>query len=161
MQKHQPALLGGVFIGILSSLPVINFLNCCCLWVIGGGMLVVYLQQQRKFEPVETGDAVVGGLIAGVLGGLIVAVASTLMQSVANPLMNEQFRQSLEDPNMPPEVRDMLTNLFTSGNLAVLTFALTVPLYAIFSMLGSLLGLAIFRKKLPPAAPMPPPMIQN
>ena len=159
MQKHQPALLGGLFIGILSSLPVINFLNCCCLWVIGGGMLVVYLQQQRTPEPVSTGDAVVGGLLAGVIGGLIVAIASTLMASVANPLMNEQFRQSLEDPNMPPELRDMLTNLLTSGNLAVLTFALTVPLYAIFAMLGSLLGLAIFRKKLPPAAPpMPPSM---
>ena len=46
-----------------------NLANCCCLWVIAGGVLVTYLQQQAKPTPVETGDAVVGGLIAGLIGG--------------------------------------------------------------------------------------------
>jgi hypothetical protein len=37
-----------------------------------------------------------------------------------------------------------------------------VPLYAIFSMLGGLLGTAFFKKKTPPpAAPMPPPTMQS
>ena len=31
-------------------------------------------------------------------------------------------------------------------------FAINLPLYAVFAMLGSLLGLAFFRKKLPPQA---------
>ena len=35
--KLQPALFGGLFIGVLSALPLINIGNCCCLWVIGGG----------------------------------------------------------------------------------------------------------------------------
>ena len=53
MQKHQPALLGGLFIGVLSVLPIVSAANCCCLWVIVGGVLVVYLQQQKKPTPVE------------------------------------------------------------------------------------------------------------
>jgi hypothetical protein len=43
--KLQPALFGGLFIGVLSALPIINIANCCCLWVIGGGVLATYLMQ--------------------------------------------------------------------------------------------------------------------
>ena len=34
----QPALYGGLFIGVLSALPVVNIGNCCCLWFAGGGV---------------------------------------------------------------------------------------------------------------------------
>ena len=38
--KLQPALLGGLLIGVLSALPFVSVLNgCCCLWVILGGVL--------------------------------------------------------------------------------------------------------------------------
>ena len=50
---------------------------CCCLWVVAGGMLVVYLQQQSRPDPVETADAVLGGLIAGIIGAVIALPAST------------------------------------------------------------------------------------
>jgi len=40
--KLQPALLGGLFIGVLSTLPYVSRLNgCCCLWVITGGVLAI------------------------------------------------------------------------------------------------------------------------
>ena len=68
----QPAFWGGLFIGVLSALPLVKFGNvCCCLWVVLGGGLTVYLQQQRTPEPLETGEAVLGGLIAGLLGAVI------------------------------------------------------------------------------------------
>jgi hypothetical protein len=159
MQKYQPALLGGVFIGVLSSLPVINIANCCCLWVITGGMLVVYLQQQGRFEPVETADAVVGGLLAGLIGAIITTVVTTMIFTAGTALMQDQFRTALENPDMPPEVRDMMTRLFTGSSMGVLMFAINIPLYSIFGMLGALLGLAIFRKKMPPQMPPPPPVI--
>ena len=45
----QPAVLGGVFIGVLSALPLISAGNCCCcLWVIGGGVVAAYLLQQSQ-----------------------------------------------------------------------------------------------------------------
>ena len=54
--KLQPALLGGVTIGVLSALPVINLANCCCAWVLFGGALAAYLMQQNHPEPIMIGD---------------------------------------------------------------------------------------------------------
>jgi len=155
MGKHQPALLGGLFIGIISSLPIVSALNiCCCLWVVLGGLLVVYLQQQRKPEPVETGEAILGGLIAGLLGAVITSLISMLLfASVTGPAFFEQLRSQLEsNPDVPPEARDFVLNLFTGRGFIFILFALNLPLYSVFAMLGSLLGLAFFRKKVPPQA---------
>lgn len=151
MGKHQPAVLGGVFIGILSSLPVVNIANCCCLWVICGGLLTVYLQQQRAPEPVETADAVIGGLLAGLIGAVIMGLLSAAFMGVTGPAAQDAIRQALDNPEIPAEMRDMLTRLFTGQGVLLVTLAISVPVYAVFGMLGSLLGLALFRKKVPPA----------
>jgi len=152
MGKHQPALLGGLFIGVISSLPIVSALNlCCCLWVVLGGLLVVYLQQQRTPEPVETADAILGGLIAGLIGAVITSVISMMIARVTGPLFMEQVRSQLEsNPDVPPEARDFVLNLITGRGLIFMLFAVNLPLYAVFAMLGSLLGLAVFRKKAPP-----------
>ena len=64
--KLQPALLAGVAIGVLSSLPVVNLANvCCCAWVIFGGGLAAYLMQQNHPAPIEAGDGALVGLLAG------------------------------------------------------------------------------------------------
>jgi len=154
MGKHQPALLGGLFIGVLSTLPVVNIVNCCCLWVICGGMLVVYLQQQNSQEPIETADAVLGGLIAGAVGAVIYVGAQWMIASATVPFWQEQVRSAIEgEADIPPDLRELIINLTSNtGSLALLAAVITVPLYAVFSMLGSLLGLAIFRKKTPPQA---------
>ena len=150
MGKHQPAILGGVFIGVLSALPYVNMANCCCLWVIGGGVLVVYLQQQASPIPVATGDAVVGGLIAGAIGGVIVTVANALLMQATGPMILEQMRSQSEQ--MPPEVMAWMERLFSGSGigLMMIMMAVCIPVFAIFSMLGSFLGLAFFRKKTPP-----------
>ena len=154
MGKHQPALLGGLFIGVLSSLPFVS--ACCCLWVILGGVLVTYLQQQAKPTPVETADVVIGGLLAGVIGAVIASIGFLLLQGITGPMVQESMRQAFEQNNdMPPEVRDMMMRFTDPKTLGVLMFAINIPLYAVFSMLGSLLGLAFFKKKLPPQAPPP------
>ncbi len=69
--KTQPALLGGVAIGVLSALPVINIANCCCAWILFGGALAAYLMQQNHPEPVDAGDGAIVGLLAGVVGAFV------------------------------------------------------------------------------------------
>jgi len=161
MGKHQPALLGGLFIGVLSSLPVISLANCCCLWVLAGGVLVVYLQQQNTPTPVVTGDAAIGGLIAGVVGGLIVCIVQTITMKAAGPMILEQMRSQMsENQHMPPAMQQFMERLFTGQGLTLIMFAMILPLYSVFGMLGSLLGLVFFRKKMPPQAPpAPPPLV--
>lgn len=148
MARFQPALLGGLFIGVLSALPILNFANCCCLWVILGGMLTVYLDQQNIPTPIETSQAALGGLIAGAIGGVISSIAGMFMLSMAGGGWREGMDQALSSmPDMPAETADMIRSLMEGPAMAIVSVAITVPLYAVFGMLGALLGTAFFRKK--------------
>ena len=60
--RLQPAFCGGLFIGVLSALPIINIGNCCCLWVLGGGVLAAYLMQQNHPYPITAADGALVGL---------------------------------------------------------------------------------------------------
>jgi hypothetical protein len=152
MKRYQPAILGGLFIGILSSLPLVSAANlCCCLWVVVGGVLTVYLQRQDPNAQIQTADAVLAGLIAGAIGAVINIGAMMLLYRISGDMMEAQFRALLEQPQFPPELRDRLITLFSGRSMVLLIGAITLPTYAIFSMLGSLLGVAWFRKK-----PTPP-----
>ena len=53
----QAPLLGGLFIGVLSALPCHQLGNCCCLWIVGGGVLAAYLDQQNDQRPTRPGVA--------------------------------------------------------------------------------------------------------
>jgi hypothetical protein len=152
MRRYQSVLLGGLFIGVLSGLPVVGALNyCCCLWVVMGGMLTVYLQQQNQPGPIDTADAAVSGLLAGLMGAVIYVVLTAVIFSVSGDMVQEQIRTAIEDnPQIPADVRDRLLGLLTGGRIVLLLAAVSLPVYAIASLLGGLLGLAIFRKKVPP-----------
>jgi hypothetical protein len=69
--------------------------------------------------------------------------------------MESGLREALgSNPQIPPEIRDRIETLTQGPNLMLLTAAVTLPMYAVASMLGALLGLAMFRKKTsPPAQP--------
>jgi hypothetical protein len=157
MARFQPALLGGLFIGVLSALPIIGMANCCCLWVICGGMLTTYLQQQATPAPVETSTAALSGLIAGAIGGVISSVAGILMFRLVGSDSQQALEQALSNiPNMPAETADWVRGVTQGPGLALISMLVTVPLYAVFGLLGALLGLAFFRKKITPGMPMGP-----
>lgn len=150
MARFQPALLGGLFIGVLSTLPVIGAGNlCCCLWVVLGGMLAVYLEQQQTPTPIETSSAALSGLIAGAVGGVISSIGDMLMFRLTGGAEAQQaIEQMLGNiPNMPPESAEWVRSLTQGPAMALVSLAFTVPLYAVFGMLGALLGTAFFRKK--------------
>ena len=156
MRRYQPALLGGLFIGVLSSLPIVSVVNtCCCLWVVVGGVLTAYLQQQNRAEPVEAVEAALGGLIAGLIGALITVPISLALSMSGD--VQAQVQSLIDQWQLPPDLRDRVTEMLSGPRFVLVTAAVTVPVYAVFGMLGGLLGSAIFRKKTPPAAPSPAP----
>src|SRR5262245_38338746 len=134
MSRYQPALLGGLFIGVLSALPIVNTPNiCCCLWVVVGGGLTTYLLQQARPAPVEASEAAIFGLIAGLVGGVLYVVATAVILSGA---MGAQFMDQIRDamssnPEIPAEVRDRMTSLMGSGALALIVAGVTIPTYAV------------------------------
>jgi hypothetical protein len=151
MSRYQPVLLGGAFIGVLSALPVVNLANCCCLWVIVGGVLTVYLQQQNSERPVETGEAAVAGLLAGLIGATIHIVGLAALSGLAGGVIDPQIQRALEDnPQVPPEVRDMVMRYMTGPGMLLIMAAISIPVYAVVGALGALLGLAFFKKNVPP-----------
>jgi hypothetical protein len=153
MRRYQPAIAGGLLIGVLSVLPFVNF--CCCLWVVIGGLLAAYLRQQGQAEPLDAADAALVGLMAGVLGALLFILAAAVMPWNSGPAAEQQIRALLDqNPQISAQARAMMVNLFAGRGILLVMVAIVLPVYAVFSMLGALLGLAMFRKK-PPSPPAP------
>ena len=160
--RLQPALLGGVFIGVLSALPFISAANCCCcLWVIGGGVLAVYLRQQNSLVAIQPSEGALLGLMAGAIGGVIAAVLGFAFAAVIGPWQNEFFRRIMEaNQDTPPELREAMERMMAGGALGAMALAgmvFNVVIYSVFGLLGGLLGTVIFKKNAPP--PPPPPTV--
>jgi hypothetical protein len=159
----QAALLGGVFIGVLSALPVISLANCCCIWIISGGMLAAYLDQERPHPPVLVRGAL-DGLAAGVVGAFVWLVASLALDVVMGPLQQRMLTSVLDSSaEMPPEVRVWLEDMAEGRGGAfryVAGFMFHLFASLVFATLGGLLGATFFwRDGVPPAlgGPTPPP----
>jgi hypothetical protein len=156
--KLQPAFFGGLFIGVLSALPIVNIGNCCCLWVIGGGVLATYLMQQNHPYPIAAADGALAGLLAGLIGGVLGTLLSIPIEMMMGPVQR-QFMEAIlsRSQDMPEETRRMLENMnnrATGGLMIAFKLMFSVCVGAVFGMLGGLLGVALFKKKdLPPPPP--------
>lgn len=184
--KLQPALIGGVVLGLLSAIPFLGLANaCCCSWAILGGALASYLYVKSSPVPVRTSDGAVLGLLAGAIGAAIYLVVSIplgfLMQSVVlefigsfvqgfGPEAAEAFRQQAEIAQSQTIAQQL------PG--AILMGLIGGVLLVGFATIGGLIGVAIFEKRkggmdgpLPPppppdfggqpTAPPPPPNFSN
>ena len=159
--KLQPALLGGLAIGVLSALPVISLANCCCAWILFGGGLAAYLMQQNHPEPIQIGDGAIVGLLAGVIGAFVWLILSIPINMMMAPIQSELSQRMLRNASdMAPELRSLLESM--SGAPAIgagLIFMFFVMLFvsSLFGMLGGLFGALMFRKGTPPPV-VPPPI---
>ena len=105
---------------------------------------------------IEAVEAALGGLIAGLIGALI-TVPISLALSMSGDVQAEILKV-IDQLQLPPDARDRVSQMLTGPRFMLVTAAVTVPIYAVFGMLGGLLGSAIFRRKTPPpAAPIPAP----
>ncbi len=160
--KTQPALLGGLAIGVLSALPLLAFGNaCCCLWVLLGGGLAAYLMQQNHPEPIGIGDGAVAGLMAGAFGSVVWLVLSIALRSIMAPFESAIAQRALENAqDLPPAVRQILESIGTGpviGFGLIIMFCVMIFVFSLFGLLGGLFGALFFRKSQPV---VPPPIPQ-
>ena len=150
----QPVLLGGLFIGVLSALPIISVANCCCLWLIGGGMLSAHLAQQESPYRIGLGRGALVGLLAGVVGSVIWLVLALALEVFVAPLQQRMLDEMLRGAaDMPPNARDWLESIAGQASSPLRYVAgFAFHLFgAIFAALGGLLGAAFSKRDLPPA----------
>jgi hypothetical protein len=147
--KLRPALIGGALIGIISAIPIINWINCfCCAGVIIGGILAVHLYNKNLvgFE-LTSSDGVTIGLMAGASGALI----STILTSLITGGVKRQIDRVLEySGEMPPELEDALLRIQQMGGemfFVIVGLIFTLVIYSIFGIIGGLIAVSIFKKR--------------
>ena len=162
--KLQPALLGGLVLGLGSVIPVVSYGNlCCCGWGIVGGALAAYLLIRRSpVLPITKADGAAAGALAGVVGSLIylvIGVPLSLLQWNSVVAQIEQRSESFPDAAS----REMMTQIIaTMQNHPVLIALVVWLLFALVGIgvaaLGGLVGVAILEKrKGQPYPPQGPP----
>ena len=154
--RTQAVLIGGAFTGVLSALPLISLANCCCLWLVGGGVVAAYLLQQSQPQPLTVGDGAVVGCFAGVFGAVVHSVVSIPVQLATGPVLEQMAEVLRGNADLPPEVAEMLDQVGSAGPVVFLfVFFLMLLLGAVFSTLGGVLGAAVFGRSRE-AHPAPP-----
>jgi len=155
--KLQPAIYGGLFIGVLSALPFVNV--CCCLWMIAGGAIAVYLMQQNHPYPVNAADGALVGLLAGIFGAIISGLLSIPINMAMGPVLQKAMQGwIMNNPEIPQESKSMLENMMArnagfSAIGTIISVGIGMVVGAIFGLLGGLLGVAVFKKEGPPPPP--------
>lgn len=144
--KLKPALLGGLVVGLLSAIPVVNY--CCCIWALGGGLLAAVLYIKSSQVPVGAGEGAMLGGLAGVFGSIIyliigLPIAFLLMGPGA---LEQQLKGTGIEVPLSGAVLILASGLIGAVCLVVL------------AVLGGLIAVPIFEKR---KGQVPPPPPQN
>jgi hypothetical protein len=149
--KFVPALIGGavagflsLFAGFLSSDAFVIFSFFCIVWAVIGGALAANLYVKRSSVPVRSGEGAVIGLIAGAIGALIYLAIDT---PVAYALHGDYIQMVA---NQQPEK-------ISAGAFFALTGIAGAVTILGFSIIGGLIGVAMFEKRKGYHTSMPPP----
>jgi hypothetical protein len=163
----QPAIVGGLVVGVLSALPIVSAGNiCCCLWVVCGGVAAAYLLQQNQAAPITAGDGALVGMLAGAIGAVVSLLLSIPITILLAPLERAFVEQWSASGNMPPALRGYMNGAVGTSIGLVFKFLFMLFVGPGFSTIGGLIGAAIFRKPLTPVIPgvidvTPPPPSQD
>ena len=158
--KVKPALIGGVLLGLLSVIPFVNALNiCCCLWAILGGMLASYLYIKNSPTPASPGDGAAIGAMAGAIGAVISLILGIPISYAMGPMMRNMMLGWMEslDARQAEQLRRSFEMSGDSIVPVIINALIVAALLFVFSIIGGLIGTALFEKRKGGVTPPPPP----
>lgn len=153
--KIKAALLGGLVAGLLSGIPFISAGNlCCCLWVIVGGVIAVYLYS-KQVAVLMSGTAALLGLQSGMVAAVVSTIISIPVRLIFSRMMGSVQREMIEkileqNPDFPPQLRDFMLQIFSPEfaiGMIIIGFVISLIIFSLFGALGGLIGNAMFKKK--------------
>jgi hypothetical protein len=157
--KLKPAIIGGVLIGLLSVIPFVNWVNCCCcLWAILGGLLATHLYIKSSPTPVGTGDGAILGVMAGVVGAVIAVIIGIPLSILTSGFMAALISSLVS--GIDPSQAEMMRRQMAAGQTvagAIVNGLILAVLLIIFSTLGGLIGVPILEKRKRDTLTPPPP----
>jgi len=150
----QPALAGGMFLGVLSSIPFLSLGNClCCMWVLAGGGIGSLLLTKQRPSGVTYGDGAFVGVLSGLFGAIIGTAIQIPIQIISSRLMGSQQQQLEEWVRQFPmeeQMRQWILRI-ASGEISTATVAMTffgnLLMWSLFAMIGGILTVAILNKR--------------
>jgi uncharacterized membrane protein (DUF4010 family) len=154
----QPALVGGVVAGILSVIPVVSIGNCCfCAWMVLGGAIAAKLVVDRTPRPVKSGEGAKVGLMAGLIGvGISLVIGVLLLIAGVGEGLQRSILAGIAERSSDPQIQEMMQKMLEASAaqtmaekvIAALPFMIVGAIFQIgFSVLGGLLGIAMFEKR--------------
>lgn len=154
----QPALVGGLIVGIASALPGISLVNCCfCGWALIGGAVAAKMTIDNSARPLTSGDGARIGLFAAVVAAVAYVVVATpiILSGVATAIsmrMMESVASNIGNPEVQGAMMDAMAGAAQMGPLERLASSIPVILIQVvlqggFTVIGGLLGVALFEKR--------------
>ncbi len=150
----KAALIGGCVAGFLSIIPIVHLLNAiCCLWILVGGGIAVYVLSTSAPGPITYGDGAVVGLLAGLIAGVISGVLHLLIP-FASFGVGLAFLERFAD-RIPHfiDYPGMARTAAVGAWMIIVGLFSRIVICAVFGTLGGVIGTAIFvrKKEEPPA----------
>ena len=143
----QPAITGGVLLGLLSSLPIVSLVNLIFgAWILAGGALTARLVSRQRPSGISYGDGAYGGVLSGVFGAVVATlmlIPDKLLFAADWETMRQQAEQQLaKTPDLPEPMRDLLLRAM-SAEVSVTTvlawFFIYVFSFSLLAMIGGML----------------------
>jgi hypothetical protein len=153
----RPALAGGAFLGVLSTLPIIALGNyICCMWILGGGAIATLrLSKQQPRRPLTLGDGAFAGVSSGLFGAMIATLLSIPIKIASAPFMASQqdaidklLRDNMPDTQGP--MYELLRRMLSpeiSAVTVLTTFIGDLIIYALFAMVGGIAMVVYLNRK--------------
>lgn len=165
--KFIPALYGGIIMGVISSVPFLNLINClCCAGIMLGGALAVFFYKQNftpDTQPFTKGDCLTVGVFAGIIGAFVGTILDVVFLMTFGNVVGQFVLDNIQnlDIEIPEESLDAIKQAFqetTSLFSVMLSLISSLILNTIFGLLGGLIGYNIFKPK---QTMIQPPYEQN
>ncbi len=163
--KILPALYGGIIMALVSTIPIVSFINClCCAGILLGGFLAVLFYKNSlppDAPPLNSSDCMILGLYAGLIGAVIGAFLSSLFLAIFGNVTGEMIQNLISGMNIPiPEesLRKLQESTATSVTVRgfVIQLVTSLVVNSIFGMLGGVIGYSLFKSKFMPPMARPP-----